>query len=239
MQLKSLLFLIFSILAGFHPQGQVRIPGVESHIEGFDPSVNQLNLLHSRFPQLNGKGITISIKEQKVDSGDIDFKGRFKSSSIASDFITSHASQMATLAAGAGNTSDYSKGAAWKSWISSSSFVNLRPDADEYFLNGEISIQNHSYGTGIEPYYAEDAAAYDAQANRRKNLLHIFSAGNLGDQQNSSGKYGGLYFANISGSFKMSKNTLSVGAVDGYLNFADKSSRGPARCGIIKPELVA
>lgn len=239
MQLKPLLFLIFSILASFLLQGQVRFPGVESHIEGFDPSVNQLNLLHSRFPHLNGKGITISIKEQKVDSGDIDFKGRFKSSSIASDFITTHASQMATLAAGGGNSSDYSKGAAWQAWISSSSFLNLMPDSDNYFQSGEISIQNHSYGTGIEPYYAEDAAAYDAQANRKRELLHIFSAGNIGDQQNSSGKYEGLYFANISGSFKMSKNTLSVGAVDGSLNVAAKSSRGPAHDGRIKPELVA
>lgn len=239
MQLKPLLFLIFSILAGYYSQGQVRIPGVESNIEGFDPSVNQLNFLHSRFPQLNGKGITISIKEQKVDSGDIDFKGRFKSSSLASDFITTHASQMATLAAGAGNTSDFSKGAAWHAWISSSSFLNLMPDSDSYFQKGDISIQNHSYGTGIEPSYAEDAAAYDAQANRRRDLLHIFSAGNLGDQQNSSGKYKDLYFANISGSFKMSKNTLAVGAVDGNLNVAEKSSRGPAHDGRIKPELVA
>jgi hypothetical protein len=239
MQFKPLFFFFFSILAVYSLQGQVRLPVVESHIEGFDPSVNQLNVLHSSYPQLNGKKITISIKEQKLDSGDIDFKGRFKPSSLASDFITTHATQMATLAAGGGNSSDYSKGAAWNAWVSSSSFLNLMPDADDYFQSSEISIQNHSYGTGIEPYYGEDATAYDAQANRRRDLLHIFSAGNVRDQQNSSGKYQGLYFANISGSFKMSKNTLLVGAVDGSLNVAQRSSRGPAHDGRIKPELVA
>lgn len=239
MHLKRLVFLIFSILVSYPILGQGRFPVTESHLEGFDPSVNQLNFLHSRYPQYNGNGITISIKEQKVDSGDIDFKGRFKTSPLASGFITTHASQMATLSAGAGNTSDFSKGAAWKAWISSSSFDNLMPDNDIYFQSGEISVQNHSYGTGIEPYYEADAAAYDAQAIRRRSLLHIFSAGNLGDQQNTSGKYEGLYFSNISGSFKMSKNTLSVGAVDRHLNVADKSSRGPAHDGRIKPELVA
>ncbi|MGZ5248337.1 MAG: S8 family serine peptidase, partial [Flavitalea sp.] len=239
MYLKLLLFWILSFFFDSGVHSQNRKPVVESHLEGFIPSVNQLNLLHARFPHLNGSGITISIKEQKVDSGDIDFKGRFKTSLLASDFITTHASQMATLAAGGGNSSDYSKGAAWKAWISSSSFLNLLPDAEEYFDSGEISVQNHSYGTGIESYYGGDAAAYDSQVIRKPHLLHIFSAGNLGDQQNTSGKYAGLNFGNISGSFKMAKNSLSIGAVDGFLSVATRSSRGPAHDGRIKPELVA
>ncbi len=238
--MKCILTVIAALLIfpHFRAQAQVRKAVEETHNEGFDPSVNQLNLLF-KLDRYNGHGVTISVKEQKVDPNDIDLRGRIRASSLSNDFITTHASQMATLIAGAGNSSDFSKGSAWKAQVSSSSFFNLNPDPTSYFLQDKISIQNHSYGTGIESFYGPDSRSYDEQVYQNPWLLHIFSAGNLGDQQTPSGKYKDLYHSNISGSFKMSKNSLSVGAVDSDLLVSSKSSRGPAHDGRIKPELVA
>ena len=101
-------------------------------------------------------------------------------------------------------------------------------------------MQNHSYGTGLENYYGLEAQAYDAQARQYPTLLHVFSSGNSGNQASPTGTYQGLpNVANLTGQFKMSKNTLSVGATDGLGEVAPRSSRGPAHDGRGKPELVA
>jgi hypothetical protein len=101
-------------------------------------------------------------------------------------------------------------------------------------------VQNHSYGVGIESYYGTDAAAYDASAITNGSLLHIFSSGNSGTSAAATGLYSGLNgFANLTGSFKMAKNILTVGATDSFSVVAALSSKGPAHDGRVKPELVA
>lgn len=219
---------------------RVRVPYTERELTGFDLSANKGNLAHRLWPDINGKGFRLAVKENKMDTTDIDFKGRYISSPIASGLMETHATTMATIAAGAGNSFYTGKGMAWAAGITSTSFSNLLPDANTVLNNLQVTVQNHSYGTGIENYYGADAAAYDAQQNQQKTLLHIFSAGNLGTQTSSSGNYAGIQgFANLSGSFKMSKNSIAVGAMDSLGNTPLLSSRGPAYDGRVKPELVA
>ena len=76
--------------------------------------------------------------------------------------MTTHASQMATMIGGGGNSSDFSLGPAWGASLSSSSFETLLPDPIESYVQLNVSVQNHSYGTAIENYYGADAASYDA-----------------------------------------------------------------------------
>ena len=147
---------------------------------------------------------------------------------------------MATMAAGGGNTSPYAKGAAWGANLTASDFSSLLPDADTVYKRYSLSVQNHSYGTGIENYYGADAAAYDMTVVNNPWLVHVFSAGNSGTATPASGTYSGISgYANLTGSFKHSKNTMSVGAIDSFLNIVSFSSRGPAYDGRVKPELVA
>jgi len=216
-------------------------PMIERELTGFDISVNKGNLAHRTWPSINGSGRTISIKENKLDTADIDFKGRYLSSSLASPRMETHATTMATIAAGGGNTFYTGKGFAYGASITSSDFANLLPDIFSPFINPSITVQNHSYGTGIENYYGADAAAYDRQTNfEMTHLLHVFSTGNQGTQTSSSGNYAGINgFANLTGSFKMSKNSISVGAIDSFGVVPSLSSRGPAYDGRLKPELVA
>ncbi len=217
-----------------------RKPFTERELTGFDLSTNRINTAHRNWPSINGKGLTISIKENKMDTADIDFKGRYLFSPAASASMQTHATTMATIAAGAGNTYYTGKGVAWGANISSSDFANLLPDKTSDLQQLNVGVQNHSYGVGIENYYGADAAAYDAQLTANPTLMHIFSAGNAGTQSSNSGNYAGITgFANLSGSFKMSKNSIAVGATDSFGVVALPSSRGPAFDGRLKPELVA
>ena len=79
-------------------------PQQELQINSLDLSTNKINLLHSKFPALSGNGLTISLKENKPDTTDIDFTGRYISNPLASSIIDPHATIMATIAAGAGNS---------------------------------------------------------------------------------------------------------------------------------------
>jgi hypothetical protein len=217
-----------------------RIPKEEIQVGNLDLSVNKINLAHRNFPSVNGDGITVSVKENKPDTTDIDFKGRFLSTNLSSTAISSHASIMSTMIAGGANSWHLGKGAAWGSTISSSSFAVLLPDANSAYQQYNISVQNHSYGVGVENYYGADAAAYDASSITNGSLLHIFSSGNSGTSSASTGVYAGLNgFANLTGSFKMAKNILTVGATDSFSIVAALSSKGPAHDGRVKPELVA
>ena len=217
-----------------------RIPKEEIQVGNLDLSVNKINLAHRNFPLINGDGITVSVKENKPDTTDIDFKGRFLSTDLSSTTVSSHASIMSTMIAGGANSWHLGKGVAWGSTISSSNFAVLLPDPNSAYQQYNISVQNHSYGVGVESYYGADAAAYDASAIANGSLLHIFSSGNSGTSSASTGIYAGLNgFANLTGSFKMAKNILTVGATDSFSIVAALSSKGPAHDGRVKPELVA
>ena len=71
-------------------------------------------------------------------------------------------------------------------------------------------------------------------------LVHVFSSGNSGSTASVAGLYGGIAgFANLTGSFKMAKNIITVGATDSFNIVAALSSKGPAFDGRVKPEMVA
>ena len=217
-----------------------RRPIEEMALTSFDNSLNTIHQVHHAFPALTGKGFTVSVKENTPDSTDIDFRGRWLGTGLESPTLSQHATIMATIIAGGGNSFYTGRGAAPGARISASDFSSLLPDAGANYQRYGITVQNHSYGTGIENYYGADAAAYDASVYNNPPLLHVFSAGNSGNATSTSGPYAGVpQMANITGSFKMAKNILTVAATDSFGQVSPLSSRGPAYDGRIKPELVA
>ncbi|MEO6612108.1 MAG: S8 family peptidase [Chitinophagaceae bacterium] len=201
---------------------------------------NLVNRMQFAYPAYNANTITVGIKENAFDTADIDFKGRVLINPAASSEISNHATVMGTIAAGGGNTWYATKAAAWGARIVSSSFANLLPDNNNFFQQYSVTVQNHSYGTGIENYYGPEAVAYDMLSASNPALLHIFSSGNSGQSVPPSGIYAGITgFANLTGQFKMAKNILTVGAIDSFYTIAPLSSKGPAYDGRVKPELVA
>lgn len=213
----------------------------EELLFGFvDYAANRISTIHNRFPLFNAAGINLSVKEQKFDSSDIDFKGRIIPSTFAATTVSGHASIMATMMAGGGNTWYNTKGAAWGSRISSASFDNLLPEPNSYYNSSSILVQNHSYGTVVESYYGAEAAAYDASVMNNPFLVHIFSAGNAGTQTPATGPYASVAgYSNLTGNFKHAKNIITVGHTDSFAVVLLPSSKGPAFDGRVKPELVA
>ncbi|HYH14194.1 MAG TPA: S8 family serine peptidase, partial [Flavisolibacter sp.] len=204
-----------------------------------DLATNQVNRAQSSFPFINGEGLVVSVKENKPDTSDLDYIGRYIHSGLSAGTVSPHATIMATTIAGAGNTSSFGKGVAPKTNLTSSDFASLLPDADAVFRQYGITVQNHSYGTIIQNYYGAEATAYDVSAMNNRELLHVFSSGNAGISK-GSGSYNEIEgVANLTGNFKMAKNILTVGAIDSLYNVSAQSSKGPAYDGRVKPELVA
>ncbi|WP_426493040.1 S8 family serine peptidase [Hymenobacter sp. 102] len=212
----------------------------ERQLNGADFTANKVTTTHARYPQVTGQGLTVSVKESPLDINDIDFKGRLVSPDPQAQLLSSHSTTMATLIAGGGNSSPNGKGAAWRARIAQSSYDNLLPDDGAKLAGQGVSVQNHSYGVNVENFYGLEARAYDQQATQYPTLLHVFSSGNSGSLVAPAGPYAGLAAtANLTGEFKNSKNSLSVGATDALGQVAALSSRGPAADGRVKPELVA
>ncbi|MBO0360972.1 S8 family serine peptidase [Hymenobacter sp. BT186] len=212
----------------------------ERRLDRANPVVNGVAAVHRQYPALTGQGLTVSVKENLFDPTDIDFKGRIVDVTASSAPVSEHASVMASLIAGGGNSAPSGKGAAWQARLTPADYANLLPDNLTDLNRRGVSVQNHSYGTGLENYYGLESRAYDAQARQNPALLHVFSSGNSGNLAPDTGRYEGLSaVANLTGQFKMSKNTLSVGATDAQGVVALLSSRGPAYDGRVKPELVA
>ena len=212
----------------------------ERRLSNSDLSVNAISLVQARYPQLRGQGLTVSVKEQPFDSADIDFKGRVVAVGRFPRLASDHATAMATLIGGAGNSDPLGRGVASAVRLTTSDFARLLPDDGQQLTQAGVSVQNHSYGVTIENYYGIEAQEYDRQCQQFPTLVHVFSSGNSGALASSTGLYKGIAsFANLTGQFKMSKNTLSVGATDPSGAVSALSSRGPAYDGRVKPELVA
>ncbi|MCX2429364.1 S8/S53 family peptidase [Pedobacter sp. GR22-10] len=209
-------------------------------INGLDLGLNQISNVRDLFPGLNGTGINISFKEDMYDITDLDLLGKTVSGATTGGTATSHATTMATLALGNGNSFIRGLGAAPAAKLAFSSFDRLLPDQLTELSRLQIRVQNHSYGTGIDNNYGIEAAAYDQQVFETDTLMHVFSAGNSGTLTPASGFYQGLTArANLTGNFKQAKNILVIGGINRENVSENLSSKGPAYDGRVKPELVA
>jgi hypothetical protein len=239
MNIKSLFLAFVVVWSPYGVSGQKNAQE-ELLVPGHNLFVNQINVLHARFPTLDGSGLTVSLKENLFDTTDVDLKGRIRTSTGNINPVRTHASIMASLIAGAGNAGIQGQGVAPGAKIVHNNFDPLLPASDDWYRLYDVSVQNHSYGDNIRPDYASDARAYDESVALRPALLHVFSSGNSGDQSAPSGLYQNITgYANLTGSFKQAKNALVVGAVDSFGVPAFFSSRGPAGDGRLKPDLVA
>ncbi|MCC9071250.1 S8 family serine peptidase [Flavobacterium sp. F-65] len=202
-------------------------PKGESKIIDQNFSINHINKVNANFPLLNGENQIVSIKDDLFDLNDIDLLNKHIPSSTQSATVSSHATAMATIVSGLGNSSALGKGVVQKAKIQSSDFKNIYPD-EVATLQG-ATIQNHSYGTEIENFYGSLANAYDSQLFSNTDLTHCFSSGNIGL----------VGYKSITGNFKQSKNSIVLGCIDQNEVIMPFSSKGPAYDGRIKPELVA
>jgi len=218
----------------------IAVAKAEVVINGLDLGLNQVANAHSLYPGIDGTGINLSLKEGMYEVADLDILGKTVPGATLTGKATAHATTMATLAIGNGNSFIRGLGAAPKAKLAFSSFDNLLPDLPADLNKFQIRVQNHSYGVGIDNNYGIEAAAYDKQVFEADTLIHVFSAGNSGTQTPSAGFYQGITArANLTGNFKQAKNVLVIGGINRENISENLSSKGPAYDGRVKPELVA
>jgi len=212
----------------------------ESRVIDMNLYSNNITLAQDKYPDLTGKGLIISVKENAYDFEDFDLVGRTLYTPYFSEIVDNHATEMATIIAGAGNSFITGRGVLTQSEITSENFENLFPNNDSVFQKLNILIQNHSYGTEIENFYGVLARSFDEQVFNNPDILHVFSAGNQGNEIAQDSKYSDTPgYATLTGNFKQSKNSIVVASVDTVGMPLDFISAGPAYDGRLKPELVA
>lgn len=216
------------------------VTNAEAVVLDLNLNANGFNVMKSEFPDITGSDYRISIQELRFSDEDIDLLGRTVYPDLSDPRTNDHATQMATIIGGAGNSLITGLGILPKVTLVSSGFDEPVPDPDSYYREFAIQVQNHSYGTEIESFYGAFARLFDVSANENPALLHVFSSGNSGQSVATEGEYTDLEgYANLTGNYKMSKNGLVVGAVDTIGRRNVFVSNGPAYDGRIKPEVVA
>lgn len=212
----------------------------ETGIIGYNRSFHGINAVDYSIAGANGKNITIGVKEQKMEGGDLDLYKRVVSSPIAAATISNHATVISSIIGGAGNSFYNGRGIANGCRFFPSSFDNLFADDASVLTANTVSVQNHSYGTVIQQFYGAEAVSYDAQGWQNKNLLSVFSAGNQGTSAAAAGPYANITgYANLTGNFKMAKNIITVGAIDNKGSIPAESSAGPLYDGRLAPQIIA
>lgn len=215
-------------------------PIEESPLRQYNPDINRISTAKHNYPNLKGSGISVSLKENSINEDDIDLLEKVTVDENSSTEMTQHAKEMGTLITGLGNSHKTGEGVATGSSLVCTDFSSLFAEDMAYYDKHNITIQNHSYGTGTENFYGNESISYDQITIDNPNLVHVFSAGNAGAMAPEFGTYAGIEgYANLTGDFKQAKNILVIAALDSALNHVGLTSSGPAYDGRVKPELAA
>lgn len=207
------------------------IPGKNIHRS------NSLTPQIAGFPQFNGEGINVAIGDDGMIESHIDFKNRTHQDDVQGDFEGSHGEMVAGILAGAGNLDPQMEGTASHAEVHLFHEFDAVKRASSLYDNRDILITSTSYSDGCNRGYTYLAQLADYQVKNNTSLMHVFSAGNTGNEDCGYGA--GAGWGNITGGVKMGKNVLTVANVDADDYLSSTSSRGPANDGRIKPDISA
>ncbi len=186
---------------------------------------------------LTGQGVTVAIGDDGFIGPHIDFKGRLFQENVIGDFDGIHGEMVAGILAGAGNyNSDFigvAPGVELSVWNTNDAVIN----AEELANNNNYVLTSTSSSDGCNRGYTAFTQLADRQIYQNENLLHVFSAGNAGEEDCLYGA--GPGWGNITGGMKLGKNVLAVGNLNADDTRVSNSSRGPANDGRIKPDICA
>jgi hypothetical protein len=187
----------------------------------------------------DGTGVIMGIADDGAIGPHIDFKGRLTQYTTNFALNNTHGDMVSGIALGAANLDPTKKGMAPGAYLhmySISNYPHIVPAVANYATLG-TTITSTSYSQGNGGVYTADAATIDDQIRNNTMLMHVFSAGNAGTANHNYGA--GAGWGNITGGYKASKNVMAVANLRNTDQLENSSSRGPAKDGRIKPDLVA
>lgn len=194
-------------------------------------NINRGRLVPTGF---TGEGVVVGIGDDGAIGPHADYKGRLQQP-FATASTGNHGDHVAGTVFGAGNVNPAGMGMAPGADV----FYRTYPGNLQNIINDynqfNVRITNSSYSDGCNTGYTNNARNMDIQTRQLPALLHVFSAGNSGTQNcNFISGWG-----NITGGHKQAKNVIAVGNINALDSINSSSSRGPARDGRVKPEVVA
>ena len=198
------------------------------------------SLLASSGKNLSGKGVVVGVGDNsEIVTPQLDFTGRVINRIPFP--VSFHGVHVSGTVAGAGLLDAKHHGMAPRATIVSQYLSDIITSAPTYVADNNMVVTNNSYTNADDS--CAGSGAYnvvsnytDKQMGDYPQLLHVFSAGNDGGFTCSPYP---INYATIKSGYQVSKNVLTVGAIDTVYAPAVFTSRGPVNDGRIKPEIVA
>lgn len=205
-------------------------------------SLHRANMVDSDAPmgkKYNGDGVTTLVRDDGPVGPHVDFRGRLDNlATQPAGFDVHHADWVAGCIGAAGNIDPTAKGMASGAFVYVTAYQSSFQDPITSSLQDKgITIANTSYSDGCNVGYTLSSQTVDKQLFENPILTHVFSAGN--SNETDCGYGAGNQWGNITGGHKMAKNALMVANVSSDGTIHNRSSRGPAYDGRLKPDISA
>ncbi|HOY94281.1 MAG TPA: S8 family serine peptidase, partial [Catalimonadaceae bacterium] len=189
---------------------------------------------------LSGKNVTVAVGDGGMVESHADlFSHQQNLTSAKIPSFADHQDHVTGTIAGAGLLQADKKGMAPQARIFNVQTSSAISNGASLRENLEVTLTNNSYGLNLvcsrAGNYNGTSAFIDDQINSYPDLLHMIAAGNQGAYTCGSYPVG---FQNMAEGYPAAKNALTVGAVEKDDAFAWFSSKGPAKDGRLKPEIV-
>ena len=203
-------------------------------------NVHRANVLMANFQggdYYDGAGVEVAVGDDGFVGPHIDFKGRTEQIKSNGTLQGNHGEIVAGILAGAGNLDPEKKGMAPGAFLHVFNGFEAITSRGSAPVFDDIVITSISYGEGCNRGYTTNTELADRQIRQSPNLIHVFSAGNSGEEDCNYGA--GPGWGNITGGIKMGKNVMAIANLDFDFERVSNSSRGPASDGRIKPDISA
>ncbi len=203
-------------------------------------SLHRSNMIATQFNSgrhYDGSGVHVAIGDYGMIGPHIDFTGRLIQNELTANSEDAHCNMVAGILAGADNLDPDKQGMAKGAIIHLFNGFEVIENAANLYETQGIVITSTSYSDGCNRGYTTFTQLADKQIYENPFLMHVFSAGNAGDQDCGYGA--GEGWGNITGGVKVGKNVLAVGNLTANDELVFNSSRGPANDGRIKPDICA
>ncbi|MEO1628358.1 MAG: S8 family serine peptidase, partial [Bacteroidota bacterium] len=204
--------------------------------------LHQINILHGDGdgPGLQGDGVVIGVGEIGNVSDHIDLEGKIIRFGNGSVSYNEHTDHVVGILAGQATLDDNNGGVAPEGQIILAQNFDIIANAGLLQSQYGMVVTNNSYGPFLKCEREDNVNVFteiiDKSLRELPEMLHVFAAGNFGNLS-CEGRTEGFF--NLSPSYAVAKNILTVGSVDINGEIAFNSSRGPTLDGRLKPEICA
>lgn len=227
----------YPFIAFIQPQARDRVLNEKTRFMSGAFGLNA-SLLNGGY-NLKGAGVVVGVGDDADPGFHPDLTDRIINRTPG--IVNNHGAHVTGTIAGGGLLQPDRRGFAPLATVVSQFFNGIWVNAARYVQDFGMVLTNNSYGgqegncdyNGIYDLYAQ---VLDEQASTLPHLLHVFAAGNSGDDMCNPLP---VHYGTVLGSYQSAKNVITVGRTDYPQLASGSSSSGPVKDGRLKPEITA